>query len=156
MFYSYSAANHLYQGKWETAQREADALSLDTKLDNEVAAAIVEAKRTHTEWVTRKVMLAPPVVDVGPLTQESVMDVEEVECVVGLVAGARVVSSDAPSVASSGVKVSRYSFSSFLADNRLAGAVYRSRGSRRGRHIEEEDRAGFHLGATARGHCKCL
>jgi len=154
MFYGYSVANRLYQGKWETAQREADTLSLDTELDDEVAAAIVEAERTHAEWVARKAMPAPPAVDVGPLTQESVMDVEEVERAVGLVAGARAASSDVPSVASSGVKVSRYSFLLFLADNRLVGAVYRSRGSRRGRHIEEEDRASFYLGATARGHRK--
>jgi len=153
MFYGYSVANHLYQGKWETAQREADALSLDTELDDEVAATIVEAERTHAEWVTRKAMPAPPAVDVGPLTQESAMDVEEVERTVGLVAGARAASLDTPSVASLGVKVSRYSFSSFLADNGLVGVVDRSRGSRRGRRIEEEDRAGFYLGATAHGHC---
>jgi len=156
MFYSYSVANRLYQGKWETAQREADALSLDTELDDEVAAAIMEAERMHAEWVARKAMPAPPAVDVGPLTQESAMDVEEVECAVGLVAGARVALSDAPSVASSGVKVSRYSFSSFLADNGLVGAVYRSRGSRRGQHIEEEDCTGFYLGVTACGHRKRL
>ena len=86
------------QESWESSRRAADQLSLDTKLEDEVATIIVDAERVLDKWTKRRSM-PPPLEELPRGAQDAAMEVEDTERAVVPAAEGRGASSEARSAA---------------------------------------------------------